>query len=1186
MKPGIPWSIKGIESESREAAKAAARRSGMTLGQWLNSMILENAEEKQAAAATGTKTRKKTRRTTTRKKPRSTGKSSTSNEITARLDQLAAQLSQLTRDNQDTAVTRFVDNDDHAMDNQVLEHLQTRLATHEARSVQAFEKINNRLDVIDEKLEGNDIAQAVDEPVSEDVSTYKVLESAMRNIVEHIEHSEKRNQDSIARLQDKMSEIVNRAQNSENEEINKNSPAIEMLEKRVSEMATNIEEAAKIDHTEKLRDYVDDKISGLSEQISALSHSSEALAQRAEIAAAESAKTEAGKVEQRVASLLGEARALMTKSAPGEADLKFIRDEIGSLNQRFDDIKTQSASDRDVQSLKMAVEQLTTSVSAGNDMRPIHDLEQKLVELTGRLDETSSGIHLAPQFEELDHKIQMLDQQLQQALENQNDQSAIAGIEHQIATINDRIMATEEKLGQLSAIEQSVSQLYTAIEENRNWASQVAEDAASRMAEQLSQQNLPAAAGEPSAELKALEEGLAAVRQATANSDQRNNETLEAVHETLEQIIGKLTVLEEAHSRQEAERLLQQQSPAQAPAPEAVASPEPAISASPEQQDDWQPVIQTPLGNDSLDTHADPFAQTPDDLLSTPLQENVSPAFDPSPVQTAAADGMESLESHIQTGDTQPVSEPVGEAEPPLDYIAQARLASQSAQAPETPTAIGAASLLARFKPSAGDKPKAEKASIKSKFSLPFLSKKKTDKVVSEKADNTANDNEGSRKRLILAGLVLLVAAGTFVYTNLSGGEKTPVSQAPAVTSPAPKLKTQSMVQPGKAEHQIAKPKSVQNVSMVTKSPHIPSGVDKNIMPVSYEKTRMTATGDISGNGPAPVEPVTTASLPDIAGSAPQAQSNAASPTASLAPAQNPSGTIATSSLPEQIGSKSLRLAAEQGDPSAQFVIASRYMDNRTISRDFAKAANWYRKAASSGMPPAQYRLGALFERGNGVPKDLNAARLWYERAAEHGNVKAMHNLAVIYANKNSGMTDFIKARHWFEQAARHGLKDSQYNLAVIHERGLGTKSSLAKAYFWYSLAAAQGDKGARIKAHALNNHLSNAERIAAKKRLAAWKPEKPSRTGNFVAIRDKSWQIDTAKRAVKLGAKPSLSGKALITATQKTLASLGYDIGKVDGKMGTRTANAVRLFQLQTGLAVNGMVSNDLLQQLLARAG
>ena len=45
MKFGVPWSVKGIRPEARETAKEAARRSGMSLGDWLNSVILHQAAE-------------------------------------------------------------------------------------------------------------------------------------------------------------------------------------------------------------------------------------------------------------------------------------------------------------------------------------------------------------------------------------------------------------------------------------------------------------------------------------------------------------------------------------------------------------------------------------------------------------------------------------------------------------------------------------------------------------------------------------------------------------------------------------------------------------------------------------------------------------------------------------------------------------------------------------------------------------------------------------------------------------------------------------------------------------------------------------------------------------------------------------------------------------------------------------
>lgn len=40
-----PWSVKGVDPEAREAAKIAARKSGMTVGAWLSQMIRQSAAE-------------------------------------------------------------------------------------------------------------------------------------------------------------------------------------------------------------------------------------------------------------------------------------------------------------------------------------------------------------------------------------------------------------------------------------------------------------------------------------------------------------------------------------------------------------------------------------------------------------------------------------------------------------------------------------------------------------------------------------------------------------------------------------------------------------------------------------------------------------------------------------------------------------------------------------------------------------------------------------------------------------------------------------------------------------------------------------------------------------------------------------------------------------------------------------
>ncbi|MDB5457417.1 MAG: Localization factor PodJS [Caulobacter sp.] len=51
MMAGAPWSVKGIDPKAREVAKDLARRSGLTLGQWLNQMIIEGEGGDERAPA-------------------------------------------------------------------------------------------------------------------------------------------------------------------------------------------------------------------------------------------------------------------------------------------------------------------------------------------------------------------------------------------------------------------------------------------------------------------------------------------------------------------------------------------------------------------------------------------------------------------------------------------------------------------------------------------------------------------------------------------------------------------------------------------------------------------------------------------------------------------------------------------------------------------------------------------------------------------------------------------------------------------------------------------------------------------------------------------------------------------------------------------------------------------------------
>src|SRR5580692_4551957 len=46
----VPWHVKGVRPDAREVARDAARRSGLSVGEWLNSLIIDAAAHDDSAA--------------------------------------------------------------------------------------------------------------------------------------------------------------------------------------------------------------------------------------------------------------------------------------------------------------------------------------------------------------------------------------------------------------------------------------------------------------------------------------------------------------------------------------------------------------------------------------------------------------------------------------------------------------------------------------------------------------------------------------------------------------------------------------------------------------------------------------------------------------------------------------------------------------------------------------------------------------------------------------------------------------------------------------------------------------------------------------------------------------------------------------------------------------------------------
>lgn len=214
---------------------------------------------------------------------------------------------------------------------------------------------------------------------------------------------------------------------------------------------------------------------------------------------------------------------------------------------------------------------------------------------------------------------------------------------------------------------------------------------------------------------------------------------------------------------------------------------------------------------------------------------------------------------------------------------------------------------------------------------------------------------------------------------------------------------------------------------------------------------------------------------------------------------------------PAQVGPMSLRMAAANGDPSAEFAVAIRLADGTGVKQDLSEALRWYQRSAARGFAQSQYRVATFYERGLGVKQDNARAKIWYQRAAENGNVKAMHNLAVLNAGRSAKVPDYTAAAKWFKAAADYGLADSQFNLAVLYEGGLGVSQDTKAAYQWFALAARNGDAEAQRRQGELEQSMKPEELAEARATLDNWRAKQADRIANDPLTASEAWKAQAA---------------------------------------------------------------------------
>lgn len=252
---------------------------------------------------------------------------------------------------------------------------------------------------------------------------------------------------------------------------------------------------------------------------------------------------------------------------------------------------------------------------------------------------------------------------------------------------------------------------------------------------------------------------------------------------------------------------------------------------------------------------------------------------------------------------------------------------------------------------------------------------------------------------------------------------------------------------------------------------------------------------------------------------------------------------------------------ANAGNAIAQYQLAQSYL----TQNDLDAAIPLLRRAALKGAAPAQYDLGKLYEQGLGVDQDMIEARNLISKAAEAGHVGAMYDLALFMAEGEGGPVDEAGAVEWFGKAADHGFLDAQYNLGVMYAEGIGTQQDLAEALYWFELATRKGDSAAALEVRNLTGRLPPETVREVMEAADVWS-ELPS-----IALANG-----------RFGAQRWNTGNPLqVQAVQTALSRLGYLSSQPDGVIGPQTANAIREYQRSEGLPVTGTVTPELIERL-----
>lgn len=794
----------------------------------------------------------------------------------------------------------------------------------------------------------------------------------------------------------------------------------------------------------------------------------------------------------------------------------------------------------DVQTLASRVDQLAMpSHSPGL----LTALEQRITLLTEALETRDRTV---PDSGNFDGALRALSERIDRLQVNPVvDASALEHLEQRIGAVLQRVenvAASSNNTNDnapLGRIEEGLSHIIAFLESQREGMSTILNSGPQRVA---------SPSIDPEA-FDAVRRELSDIRFGQSEAERRSQDSLEAVHNALNQVVDRLSGIEN-DLRQIKTTPPQRATETPRPAAPQI-QPRPAFDTAP--RDMNREIPREPMAPSIVPTLPNPAALVPGAPLVEPRQAMPRPGAVPEQAMVPAFTD----EARPTAPTVRPPSTPRPPIDPnlPPDHPLEPGVRPQDLAAASSSDRIAASEALLKDAPMSGHESAtkanfiaaARRAAQQAVAATPqkpgrvaVLAEKLRPSAASTApaapdAPSTSTFSTKLKAVLVGASVAIILFGAARIAMNMLGSSDSaePTVEQPEKSSaivPPPGSKVVEIPQRSTASSVVASSAdpAIQYTQGIFGSTRIENqkiarAVDKIAGKVNQRLTERAGPAESAPIGIPANQMAAAPAQADVTGTIATSPKPAATPaTLATAPAPEKSGFTPenfTDRLPDAIGSAKLRDAALKGDPKAAYEIASRYADGKGITANYAEAAKWYDRAAQRGLVPALFRLGSLYEKGLGVTKDVGAAKRSYIAAAEGGNAKAMHNLAVLFADGGGQGPDYKTASEWFRKAADYGLADSQYNLAVLFARGIGVEQNLIESYKWFSLAAAQGDADAGKKRDDVAKRMDQAALSAGRLAIQTYVPLTQPEGAVTVAPPAGGWDgepVKTAKSAQK----------------------------------------------------------------------